>query len=120
VVCDRYVPSNLAFQAAKLPYQQRQHLIDFIEQGAYAEIGLPRPDIVLYLDVPFVVSANLIVEKDQHERDGRYQEIVREIYKTLAKRNSAWHIVDCVENNSMLSPAAVHGRVMEILNESVF
>jgi dTMP kinase len=127
VVCNRYAPSNIGFQAAKLAGKEREDLIHFLEQGEYEEIGLPRPDIVFYLDVPRMVASHLVLQKeqrgylgekkkkDQHEKDLTYQEKVSEVYRSLAKRRKGWHIISCARNGHILPPETIHKKLISII-----
>ncbi len=122
VVCDRYTPSNLAYQAAKLPLAARPKFVNFLEQGEYGELGLPKPDLVIYLHVPALVAAKLIVARakpDQHEANLAYQAAVIEMYLTLAKSRKNWHIVRCVKNGKLRSRAEIHKEVFSIVDRHI-
>ncbi|MCK9351470.1 MAG: hypothetical protein WCT49_04345 [Candidatus Paceibacterota bacterium] len=127
VVCNRYTPSNIGFQAAKLSGKERDDVIKFLEQGEYEEIGLPRPDVVLYLDVPRDVASALVFQKeqreylgekkakDQHENDLTYQEKVSEVYRALAKKRKGWHVVSCAKNGHILLPQTIHKKLISLV-----
>jgi dTMP kinase len=130
VVCNRYTPSNVGFQSAKISNKkEREELIQFLEQGEYEEIGLPRPDVVLYLDVPRDVASALVLKKDeraylgvkkakdQHEKDLTFQEKVSEVYKILTKKRKGWHIVSCAKNGHILPVATIHNKIISILKQ---
>ena len=65
VVCDRYVPSNFAHQAAKLPRERQDALIDWIAAVEYTVFGLPRPDLVCLLTMPPERSVALVLNKNR-------------------------------------------------------
>jgi dTMP kinase len=130
VVCNRYTPSNIGFQSAKISdKKEREDLIKFLEQGEYEELGLPRPDVVLYLDVPRDVASALVLEKeqraylgakkakDQHENDLTFQEKVSEVYKTLAKERKGWHLVFCARNGHILPVEVIHNKIISIIKQ---
>lgn len=52
VLCNGYVPSNIAYQSARVPVEQRRALCDWIQNLEYRVLGLPVPDVVISLDVP--------------------------------------------------------------------
>jgi dTMP kinase len=111
VLCDRYVPSNIAHQAAKASGATRTELIRWIEFVEYELHALPRPDLVLWLDMPVEEAQQLIATKskraytdaaaDLQEADAGYLGEVRAVYAELAQSNPSWLRVACVE----------HGRV---------
>lgn len=127
VICNRYTPSNLAYQSAKLPPSQRKKFVDFLEKAEYGEIGIPKPDVVIYLRVPVEIALTLNAgkprraylkkagDKDQHEEDEMYQKQVLDTYLSFAKEKKEWHIVECVENEKLLSPEEIHEKIMAIL-----
>src|SRR5262245_8348166 len=100
VVLDRYVPSNVAHQASKLEGAARADLAARILEIEYTIFGLPRPDVVLLLDLPVSVAQELIAKKgarqytaqkaDIQEADARYLEGVRAVYHDLAQSDSKW------------------------------
>ncbi len=52
VICDRYVPSNLAHQVARAAPHERSRLRRWIRDLEYRRLGLPRADAVVFLDMP--------------------------------------------------------------------
>ena len=63
VVCDRYVASNLAHQGAKLRGEARARLLDWLLRVEFGEFGLPRPDLVVLLDLEPVHARGLVARK---------------------------------------------------------
>jgi len=102
VICDRYVPSNLAHQSARLPnralWHEFQKWVATIEYNIYR---LPKPDVTLYLDVPVEAAVAAIEARnaakrrtflsrdaDLHEADIEYLRVCREAYESLS--GSPW------------------------------
>jgi len=129
VVCNRYTPSNIGFQAAKLSGKERALFIKFLERGEYEEIGMPRPDLVLYLDVSKEVASELVLKKkkrgylgeegikDQHEKDLPYQEKVAEVYRSMAKSRKNWQIISCVKNGNILPIDSIHEKIISVIEK---
>lgn len=128
VVADRYVASNLAYQACKLPVQERAAFIDWLSEVEYGVFGLPQADITLYLDVPVSVSFNLVAKKgrrsytesdrDLHERNRELLTACRAVYQSLCAswRDSHWVQIDCVTASGQLgSRQAVGAAVWDAL-----
>ena len=104
VVCDRYVASNLAHQGAKLTGRDRERLIDWLSAVEFGEFTLPRPDLVLLLDLPPAMAQALVGRKaarsytampaDIHEGAGEHLATARDVYLDLAARDSdRWHVI---------------------------
>ncbi len=127
VICDRYTPSNIVFQSAKLPKAKRAEFVSFIEEGEYHELGLPKPDLVIYLSVPTKISAQLIAQKemrdymgkkgakDQHEKSVKFQKEVKNIYTDMASKRKEWKVIECYEEGKLLSREDIHRKVMNII-----
>lgn len=129
VVTNRYTPSNIAYQSAKLLPADRQKFMEFLEGLEYDELALPRPNVVIYLHVPVTVASELIVrkdsraylaesgdtKKDQYERDTAYQEEVVRVYLSLTAERPDWHRIECVKDGLMLSRDDIHEQVYSII-----
>ena len=75
VLAARYVTSNCIYQMTKLPKEQWEDFIGWLEDYEYDKLGLPRPDKVIFLDMPIEISQKLMSgryggdesKKDIHE-----------------------------------------------------
>jgi dTMP kinase len=111
VVLDRYVPSNVAHQAAKLDGAARTDLSRRILEIEYGLFSLPKPDLVLLLDLPVKTAQSLIAQKgargytakkaDLQEADGPYLERVRDVYEELARTEARWQRISCCEGDHL-------------------
>jgi dTMP kinase len=112
VVSDRYIFSTQAFQGAKVPEKQRKAFVQLIEELAYREFKLPKPDRILYFDVPVIQAQKNMrgKQKDQHEKSVAYQKRVAEVYLQLAKQRG-WKVIPCTKNGEMRPPEEIHEMV---------
>lgn len=102
IVAARYTTSNAIHQMAKLPEAEWDTYLRWLEQYEYDLLGLPRPDRVLFLDMPPAVSQRLLSaryqgddgKKDIHERDRAYLLRCRQT-ALYAGRQLGWDIVSC-------------------------
>ena len=116
VLLDRYVASNIAYQAANANECDVAELIDWITRLEIDMFQLPVPDLNIYLDTPLEFARELILLKqrrsytdrqyDEYEDDIRLQERVRLNYATLASesRLGRWLTVRTVQGKSMRLP----------------
>jgi len=130
-VFNRYTPSNLAYQGAKLADPiARAQLIECIETIEYEELGIPKPTLVIYLAVSVDVSSELVKnkdaraylggkEKDQHEADLDFQYAVANVYRELARTRKDWRIVECVRDGRMRKQEDVHGEVWRLVRQHI-
>lgn len=131
VILNRYTTSNAAYQAAKLPIQEREKYVDWLFQMEYKEFNVPKEDVVLYLHVPSVISEKLIdkkskrkylgnEKKDIHEQDMDFQDAVKEVYEYLSKTYPHWIRVDCTEKGTLLSKEAIHQKIVAVLTKKKY
>ena len=114
VIADRYTTSNAVHQASKLNGSERDANLDWLYDFEFDKLGLPRPDCVIYLDVPPEISQKLMEgryngdnsKKDIHEKDVHYLEKSRAAALYAAKR-LGWFIIKPCKNGQMLPPDAV-------------
>lgn len=111
VVLDRYVPSNVAHQAAKRHGAERRELADFIQQLEYRIYGLPVADLVILLDLPVAEAQALVARKHQRsythmpadiqESDAEYLSHVRSAYLELADTDASWRTISGVGQDGL-------------------
>ena len=112
IICDRYVASNIAHQAAKASHDEAAELINWIKQLEYQIYRLPLAELTIFLDVPVPQAQQLIAAKskrdytdksaDLQEADGVYLQHVREIYLQLAD-GPGWHRIHCMDHDRLRS-----------------
>lgn len=111
VVLDRYVPSNVAHQASKLDGAEREALTQAILDIEFHIYELPRPDLVILLDLSPDVAQQLIAKKaarsytdrkaDIQEADGDYLARCREVYLRLAGTEPNWQLIPCCDGTRL-------------------
>jgi dTMP kinase len=131
VLCNRYVPANMAHQGSKLEPAEREAFFRWEERMEYDVFGLPRPDLHLLMDVPPAVAAELVRKRnaelgrrdgqDIHERDDSHLRRTAECYRALARNNRGgpWTSVSCVEDGKLLAPADIAARVWQAAREVI-
>lgn len=126
VVLDRYVYSNVGFQCAKLPAgEERDRLADWIVNLEFGHNALPRPDLSLFLDVPFTFTERKLSEaregddrdylqggQDIHEASLQLQQDVRSVYLASASKDPSLRVVDCSDaSGAMESPEGIFAKI---------
>ena len=110
IVSGRYTTSNAIHQASKLPEDKWEDFLSWLYDFEYNKIGIPRPDKVIFLDMPIEVSQKLLTKryegdenkKDIHESDVKYLEKCRNAACFTAKY-SGWSIINCAESGEARS-----------------
>lgn len=127
VIADRYVYSNVGYQCAKLPQgEERDALREWILRTEYDEFAIPRPDVSLFLDVPFSFTERKLTQvregddrsylnggRDIHEASLDLQRRVREVYLEASEIYGDIKVVDCsTEEQAMASADEIFERIM--------
>lgn len=122
VLTDRYTTSNAVHQASKLSGKERKTYLDWLFDFEYRLMGLPVPDLVIYLDVPTELSAalrRLREEKtgthaDIHEADEAYLRRCRESGRQVADY-AGWRRLDCAREGRMRPPEEIHEEIWRLV-----
>ena len=64
IISDRYTTSNAVHQASKEPEQEREKFFAWLYDLEYRHMGLPVPDLVLYLDVPTELTGQMLRRRE--------------------------------------------------------
>lgn len=118
VLSDRYTTSNAVHQASKEPEDRRGQFLSWLYEFEYDKLGLPRPDLVLYLDVPTEFTETLLrqresatgTQSDIHEKDMAYLATCRETGRAAAAYYG-WTVIPCVRDGAMRSMEDIHEEI---------
>lgn len=105
IVADRYVTSNMIHQAAKIKDKaEKDRFLSWIYDFEYEKLGLPKPDKVIFLDMPPKFARELMherlnkitgeAEKDIHEKSADYLEKAYENAVYVAEK-FGWERIRC-------------------------
>ncbi|MDF1559336.1 MAG: dTMP kinase [Bacteroidales bacterium] len=132
VILDRYAYSNIAYQCAKLTSpEEEKKLQEWILELEFRHFAIPRPDINIFLDVPFRFTAEKLANRrtgndrsylngraDIHESSLSFQKKVREMYLKVASTDPSLEVINCYNNKSeILAPEEIFGLILTKLNE---
>ncbi|MDR2126537.1 MAG: dTMP kinase [Prevotellaceae bacterium] len=130
VIVDRYVYSNIAYQCAKIDSKdERNALRNWIFELEYSYFKIPKPDVSIFLDVPFAFTANrlnkarsgadrnyLNGKQDIHEKNLDLQRRVREIYTEQQNTDASFKIINCtLHDGNMLAPHLIFEQIIKNL-----
>ncbi len=135
VIIDRYVYSNIAYQCAKLKStEEQQKLKNWIIDLEYNKYKIPKPDVSIFLDVPEKFTKQKLSTKrkgddrkylkdktDIHEENLNFQSKVKKLYKSFAKDDIDYKIINCSDDNgNILSPQKIHELIIAKICEYNF
>lgn len=103
VILDRYVESNMAHQAGKiLDPIEKSEMINWLEKLEYTFLELPRPDMTIFLHMPYEYSLKLRMGReekgDQHETNKEHMICAENTYLLLAKRYM-YDTIKCIDES---------------------
>lgn len=119
VVSDRYTTANAVHQTGKLPPSQWEDFLCWLFDFEYGKLGLPAPDLVLYLDMPTERAVEMLRRRegethtagDIHEVDTAYLAQCRQVAQAAAKLYG-WERVPCVDSTGAVrSPEEIHREI---------
>lgn len=113
LVADRYTTSNAIHQGGKLTGQDQHEFFLWLYDFEFNKIGLPKPDCVVFLDMPPGISKKLMDhrankatgedKKDIHEQDEAYQRICHRAALDAAEFYG-WNRISCIDEKGCLKP----------------
>ena len=119
VVSGRYTTSNAVHQCSKLPESEWEKFLDWLYDFEYNKIAIPKPDKVIFLDMPIEVSQKLLskryegdeAKKDIHESDTEYLKKCRKAALFTAEYSN-WEIIPCSQNGEARTIADIADDVL--------
>lgn len=123
IISGRYTTSNAVHQTSKMPEADWQGFLDWLYDLEYNKVGIPKPDKVIFLDMPIDVSQKLLsgrykgdeAKKDIHESDTAYLEKCRKAAMFTAAY-SDWTVIPCAQGDK---PRSIADIANDILNETL-
>lgn len=115
VVSDRYTTSNAVHQASKETGEKQKEFLKWLYDFEYNQLGLPHPDLIIYLDVPTDFTeammrrreADTNTSADIHEKDLEYLATCRRTGRAAAEYYG-WTVIQCVKDGAMRSIEDIH------------
>ena len=132
VINDRYVYSNIGFQCAKLKgVKEIEELFNWIFDLEYNYFKIPKPDLSIFLDVPFEFTKKKLTadrkgddrdylqgKTDIHEANLDFQETVKQTYLKAIEKDEDFIKINCADiNGDILKPEIISAKIIEAINQ---
>lgn len=123
ILANRFTSSNIIHQGAKMKSKRdREEYFVWLDTLEFVELGIPRPDQILFLDVPTKISWKLIAhrnranhpmggKRDKHEASRSHLEAAYKVARNFAHETENWSIIACTKGKTLLTPKEVHEKV---------
>lgn len=126
ILADRYATSNSIYQMEKIDESQWDEYLDWSADFEYEKIGIPKPDAVIFLDMPVEISQKLMTsryngdegKKDVHEANVQFLNNCRKSALYAAKKQG-WYVVECSDGTAPLSIEDIHNKVVNIVQNEL-
>lgn len=126
LVCDRYTTSNAVHQASKLPENTRSSFFRWLYDTEFDLLGLPKPDMVLYLDAPISLTESMMRSREQqtnttadiHEKDLDYLRLCRATGRQAADFYG-WRIINCAGTQGMRTREDIHEEIFRLVKDCI-
>ena len=118
ILSDRYTTSNAVHQGSKLLPEEREEYFRWLYDLEFSRMGLPKPDLVLCLDMPIELSEQLMRRREQttntkadiHEKDDAYLRRCRET-AAQAARFYGWTRIACAKDGELRTVEDIHEEI---------
>ena len=122
MLSDRYTTSNAVHQGSKVPEEERKDFFHWLYDFEYGKMELPKPDLVIYLDVPTDLTGQLMRKReaatntnaDIHEQHMDYLKLCRSTGLEAAEFYG-WNIIHCAKDGKMRSIEDIHNEIFALV-----
>lgn len=127
ILADRYATSNFIYQMEKIEPSKWDEYLDWSADFEYNKIGIPRPDCVIFLDMPVEISQKLMTsryngdegKKDVHEANVEFLQKCRKSALYTAEKQG-WCVVQCSDGENPLPIEQIHNKIVDIVKKEIY
>ena len=124
ILTDRYTTSNAIHQGAKLVPEQREHFFAWLYEYEFRLMGLPEPDLVIFLDIDAKRAARRLERRqeetgtagDIHEKDIGYLENCSQSGRQAAL-HYGWRTIDCFLEDRERAEEEIHQEIFILISD---
>lgn len=130
VIADRYASSNQIHQGGKIKNQnERKKFLEWLEIMEFQIFKIPKPDAIIYLDVPLEATQRLIGEREKrNQAKKKYLDGAKDVHESnplhladakasamdLVKRYNNWIKIDCTRDGKLMGKNEIHNIIWNI------
>lgn len=126
IIADRYATSNSIYQMEKIEESNWDEYLEWSEDFEYNKLSIPRPDCVIYLDMPVEISQRLMTsrydgdenKKDVHEVNVDFLNKCRKSALYTAEKQG-WKVIECSNGKEPYSVDEIHKKIIDIVKEEL-
>ncbi len=124
LVANRYTSANAVHQLSKLPRDEWNAFLDWLWDFEFIKLGLPSPDLVIYLELLPEQSLELVKKRsgetgrvmDIHEKD---ESFIRQSYDAaqFASEKLGWTKIRCYNDEGVRTRESIFRDIAEVISE---
>ncbi len=126
LLSDRYTTSNAVHQGCKVAPEERAKYFAWLDELEHTLMGLPRPDLVLYMDISAENSQKRLRQResatgttaDIHEKDAAYLAACAQCSHEAADFYG-WKRVPCFEGERPRTPQEISDEIYKLVTEVI-
>ena len=127
IICDRYTTANAFYKMSKIEKADWENFLTWLYDYEYNKLGLPRPNKVIYLNLPIEISQQLMKKryngnenkKDLHESNINFLTKCREAAEYISKKDK-WKVMDCSIDDKIKNKSEIHQEIISYLRGDIF
>lgn len=130
VVSNRYVSANQIHQTGKLKEKpEKEKFLKWLEKMEFKVFKIPRPNLILFLNIPFRVGRRLVIKKgtrgylggkrDIHESSISHLTAAQKQVFNLVNRYTNWEKIDCLKKGKLLSRGDIAEEIWRVVEKII-
>ena len=129
IIIDRYTTSNMTYQASKIKgLKEREDFLNWLYDFEFNMLGLPKPRIIIFLDMPVEKASDLLrlrekgeknkLSKDIHEEDEKYLKQTYYVAKYISSKYK-WCEIKCLEDGKIKTKEKIAKEIYEKITKII-
>lgn len=129
IIADRYTTSNMIHQASKIDdIDEKNKFLDWVYDFEYNKLGLPKPDVVIFLDMPVKFAKILMASRpnkidnsmvlDIHEGNEEYLNHSYENAVHVCEKYN-WLRIKCVDGERIKSIDEIANEIINAVEQMI-
>ena len=110
----------------KLDKSEWDNYLEWSADFEYNKLGIPKPDLVIFLDMPVDISQKLMTgryngnenKKDVHEADVTFLESCRKSALYSAEKQG-WVVIPCSDGEKPYSIENIHNKIIDVISKEL-
>lgn len=133
VLADRYVSSNQIHQGSKISnIVERKVFLKWLEKMEFGVFGIPKPSLIVFLDVPVKITQKLLAlkeqinkkkylkgKKDQAENNLSHLEKSRANAISIVEKGNFWKKINCSSGDNILPKEKIHELIYNVIKKVI-